>query len=431
MSLIEQFQQQISRYQPNQNQFLIGFSGGLDSTVLLALFAKLREKQPHLQLRAIHIHHGLSLNADVWATHCQSVCQQFAIPFILEKVQLKNGMGIEAAARQARYLAIQRHIQTNELLATAHHQQDQVETFFLALKRGSGVAGLSAMKAQNTIFNLRIFRPLLGFSRQQLVQYAQDNQLQWIEDESNQDNQYERNFLRNQVLPLFRQRWTYFDQAVQRSAQHCEEQQQLLTELLQAELQEHTSKKDRTFSLEHFSKWSSLKQKALLRLWLMELQQPMPSTKQLEQIIQDVIYAESDRVPQFHLDNQMLRRYRDKLYLTDIFSDLRKIIVPVVLDQKIHLPDNLGEICISKSPDGLQVTWREYHHLLPLTIAPISIRFSYSGSVRHANGINQDIKKCWQAHNVPVWLRQRTPLIFYGEHFQCAVGSFINHLPSR
>ncbi|MFZ7216980.1 tRNA lysidine(34) synthetase TilS [Avibacterium avium] len=424
MTLIEQFQQQLQR-QPHSH-FLIALSGGLDSTVLLALIAKLREKQPHFQLRAIHIHHGLSPNADDWACHCQQLCQQFSIPLIVEKVQLAQGMGIEAAARQARYQAIGRHILAQEILLTAHHQQDQTETFFLALKRGSGVSGLSAMKTQSAVFNFTIFRPLLPFSRQQLHQYAIENQLSWIEDESNQNNQYERNFLRNQILPQLRERWAYFDQAVQRSANHCAEQQQLLAELLQAELEKNSRKNDRTFDLTNFHKWSMLKQKALLRLWLETLQQPMPSTKQLEQLIQDVIFAETDRNPQFQLGNKILRRYQQRLYLTEIFADLRALKIPVRLNQRIELPDNLGEIRFTQTQSAIQIQWQGKSYQLPLTDAPISIRFAYSGKVRNAQGVHQDIKKLWQAHNVPVWQRTRTPLIFYGETFQSAVGHFQN-----
>ncbi|MCW9697962.1 tRNA lysidine(34) synthetase TilS [Avibacterium sp. 20-129] len=428
MTLIEQVQQQLQR-QPNTH-FLIALSGGLDSTVLLALLAKLRENQPHLALRAIHIHHRLSPNADDWVRHCQQLCQQFSIPLIIEKVQLVQGMGIEAAARQARYQAIARHIKTQEMLLTAHHQQDQTETFFLALKRGSGVSGLSAMKAQSAVFNLRIFRPLLDFSRQQLWQYAIENQLSWIEDESNQDNQYERNFLRNEILPKLRERWANFDQAVQRSATHCAQQQQLLTELLQPELEKYANKTHRTFDLTDFSQWSVLKQNALLRLWLETLQQPMPSTKQLEQLIQDVILAQSDRNPQFQLGDKMLRRYQQRLYLTEIFADLRQIHIPVILNQPLALPDQLGTICFSQTESAIQVQWQNQIYFLPLTNLPISIRFAYSGKVRNAQGIHQDIKKLWQAHNVPVWQRQRTPLIFYGENFQSAVGFFQNFVPA-
>lgn len=146
------------------NKLLIAFSGGLDSTALLSLVKKLREKRPHLSLRAIHIHHGLSPNADTWTEHCQQLCEQFAIPLIIEKVKVEMHDGIEAGAREARYQAISTHIQPNEYLVTAHHLNDQTETFFLALKRGTGLQGLGAMQKESQLFGMPILRPLLSFS---------------------------------------------------------------------------------------------------------------------------------------------------------------------------------------------------------------------------------------------------------------------------
>lgn len=165
MDLLSNIEKQLK--QTSAQGFLIALSGGLDSTVLLSLLAKLRQKQPHLQtlsLRAIHIHHGLSQNADNWAQHCQDLCNQFQIPLIIERVQVDKTNGIEAGAREARYQAIKKYLQTQEMLVTAHHLNDQTETFFLALKRGSGLQGLGAMQQQSVLFGMPILRPLLGLS---------------------------------------------------------------------------------------------------------------------------------------------------------------------------------------------------------------------------------------------------------------------------
>ena len=240
MDLLSDIEKQLK--QTSTQGFLIALSGGLDSTVLLSLFAKLRQKRPHLQplsIRAIHIHHGLSPNADSWAKHCQNLCDQFQIPLIVELVQVDKTNGIEAGAREARYQAIKKHLQTQEVLVTAHHLNDQTETFFLALKRGSGLQGLGAMQQRSVLFGMPILRPLLGFTRPQLENYAQKEKLNWITDESNKDNRFDRNFLRNEILPELRERWAYFDLAVQRSAQHCFEQQQLINDLLSEAFAEH------------------------------------------------------------------------------------------------------------------------------------------------------------------------------------------------
>ena len=196
MDLLSDIENQLK--QTSAQGFLIALSGGLDSTVLLSLFAKLRQKRPHLQplsIRVIHIHHGLSPNADNWAKHCQNLCDQFQIPLIVERVQVDKNNGIEAGAREARYQSIKKHLQTQEMLVTAHHLNDQTETFFLALKRGSGLQGLGAMQQQSVLFGMPILRPLLGFTRPQLEDYAKKEKLNWITDESNEDNRYDRNFL--------------------------------------------------------------------------------------------------------------------------------------------------------------------------------------------------------------------------------------------
>ncbi|WP_040977458.1 tRNA lysidine(34) synthetase TilS [Necropsobacter massiliensis] len=424
--LFEQFCRQISDYAPSQTEFLLGFSGGLDSSALLGLFAELRKKQPHFMLRAIHIHHGLSRNADQWAQHCQNLCQQLEIPLIIEKVRVDTRAGIEAGARDARYSAIKKHLHENEILVTAHHQQDQTETFFLALKRGSGLQGLSAMAVKSAVNNLPIFRPLLPFSRAQLEDYVRALKLPWIEDESNADNHYERNFLRHQILPRLRRRWPHFDHAVQRSARHCFEQQQLIDELINRDFQQYYAKSDRTFDISGFAQFSVLRQKALLRRWLAALNLAMPSVVQLEQLITDVISARADRNPQFHWQNQVIRRYRNRLYLTENFADLSKIRLDIQPNQTIALPDNLGTLRLHETQEGLLAQWQHYHQPLPTTDLPIQIRFAYSGAVRNKNGVNQDIKKLWQQAEVPVWQRRRIPLIFYGEQFKSAVGFFVD-----
>ncbi|MBN6710676.1 tRNA lysidine(34) synthetase TilS [Haemophilus haemoglobinophilus] len=425
MDLLQQLQNQLEQF-PTQNKFLLGFSGGLDSTVLVSLFAKLRKKQPHLSLRAIHIHHGLSKNADSWAFHCQQVCQLLDIPFICQKVQVDRTQGVEAGAREARYQAIAQHLQENEILVTAHHQQDQIETFFLALKRGSGLQGLSAMQMHNWIFNVPVLRPLLHCTRQQFEHYAQKEKLRWIEDESNVDNRYERNFLRNDILPMLRQRWQHFDNSVQRSAQHCFEQQQLINELLQEEFNKIYDKSDRTLSIVNFHTYSILKQKALLRAWLQQQRIFMPSTIQLDQIIQNVIQAQEDRNPTFRLGEQVLRRYQKRLYITPTLQDLTHLRLSIKANECINLPDNLGQICLLEQDNYLQVTWQDKQVLLPLTQEKIGIRFSYSGKVKLPQGFHQEMKKCWQEHNVPAWQRTRIPLIFYGDTFKSAVGFFDN-----
>ncbi|MDU4275768.1 MAG: tRNA lysidine(34) synthetase TilS, partial [Enterobacter asburiae] len=220
-------------------QLLVGFSGGLDSTVLLHRLKCWRDREPDVQLRAIHIHHGLSPRAEMWVAHCEAMCAAWAIPLLVERVTLaEEGLGIEAQARKARYAAFAGALRTGEALVTAQHLDDQCETFLLALKRGSGPAGLSAMPERSEFAGTTLLRPLLGETRASLEVWAREHQLSWIEDESNQDDGYDRNFLRLRVLPLLSERWPHFADATARSAMLCAEQESLLDELLSDELAE-------------------------------------------------------------------------------------------------------------------------------------------------------------------------------------------------
>ena len=216
-------------------QLLVGFSGGLDSTVLLHRLKLWRDQEPDVQLRALHVHHGLSPHAEDWVAHCEALCATWGIPLSVERVRLQDeGLGTEAQARKARYAAFARVVQPGEVLVTAQHLDDQCETFLLALKRGSGPAGLSAMPERTDFAGTQLIRPLLRETRASLETWARTHQLSWIEDESNQDDSYDRNFLRLRVVPLLTERWPHFADATARSAMLCAEQESLLDELLTA-----------------------------------------------------------------------------------------------------------------------------------------------------------------------------------------------------
>ena len=258
-------------------QFLVAFSGGLDSTVLLHQLVCWRERDPTLQLRAIHIHHGLSANADSWVAHCQQVCQHWQVPLVVERVTLADdGLGVEAHARQARYQAFRGALRPGEALVTAQHLDDQCETFLLALKRGSGPTGLAAMAASSGFAATRLLRPLLNTRRETLHQWALAHQLSWIEDESNQDDTYDRNFLRLRVVPQLNARWPHFSEAVARSASLCGEQEQLLDELLAEDLAKLVAD-DGSLAIDALASMSAPRRAALLRRWLARHSAPMHS----------------------------------------------------------------------------------------------------------------------------------------------------------
>ena len=198
-------------------KLLIAYSGGLDSHVLLHLVSQFPQAS-HYQVRAMHIHHGLQEEADAWVPHCQSVCADLNIPLQINhlNLELKKGESIEEAARAARYIALKESLKQGEVLLTAHHQNDQAETLLLQLFRGAGVQGLAGMPTISSFGSGQHARPLLNASRQSLEMYAEEHQLSFIEDPSNKDSAFDRNYLRNEVLPQLRERWPSIDKTISR-----------------------------------------------------------------------------------------------------------------------------------------------------------------------------------------------------------------------
>lgn len=404
-------------------QFLVAFSGGLDSTVLLHQFMLWRQQLPELQLRAIHIHHGLSPHAEVWVAHCQAVCARWQIPLTVVRVRVENeGEGLEAQARKARYQAFADALRPGEVLATAQHLDDQCETFLLALKRGSGPAGLSAMPASLPFAGTQLIRPLLNHSREALHQWALNHGLAWIEDESNADASFDRNFLRLDVLPLLHERWPHFADAVARSAALCGEQEQLLDELLAEELAAATNAEG-ALSIAALHGVSDVRRRALLRRWLAQRGAIMPSRAMVDRLWQEVAQAREDAAPCVRLGEFAVRRYRSCLWWTRATESQRdtQLCWPAPFNP-LTLPAGLGELSL--------VTGGELR--APCADEAVSVRFQAPGLL-HIVGREggRKLKKLWQESGVPPWRRDTTPLLFYGETLIAAAGVFVTQEGKR
>jgi len=214
----------------------IAFSGGLDSTVLLHLLATLAKTDTFPPLSAIHVHHGLQAAADAWPAHCRAVCDALGVPLQVIRVQVRPGASLERAAREARYQAFAEVTGAGELLITGQHRDDQAETLLFRLLRGAGVRGLAAMPVQRPLAGGYLVRPLLDVSRADLEAYAREHQLTWVEDPSNADPRFSRNYLRHHVFPRLIERWPQAVSTMARSAEHLSEAQGLLDELAQMDL---------------------------------------------------------------------------------------------------------------------------------------------------------------------------------------------------
>ncbi|MGI9321112.1 MAG: tRNA lysidine(34) synthetase TilS, partial [Thiogranum sp.] len=193
---------------PRAREYWVAFSGGVDSHVLLHLLAEARRQLPG-SLAAVHVNHQIQQQSGDWEIHCRSVCEELRVPFHLLRVQGKAraGESPEAAARTARYRALADWLPTDAVLTTAQHRDDQAETLLLQLFRGSGPRGLAAMPENSALGRGRLLRPFLETSRQAIVSYARAHRLRWIEDPSNTDTRYDRNLLRQRIMPELQQQW--------------------------------------------------------------------------------------------------------------------------------------------------------------------------------------------------------------------------------
>lgn len=414
MTQLAQLEQRLA----GEQQLLVAFSGGLDSTVLLHQLTLLRQQRPELQLRAIHVHHGLSPYADSWAEHCQSVCAAWQVALEIVKISVDGrDSGIEGAAREGRYRALRASLRPGEALVTAQHLDDQCETLLLALKRGSGPAGLAAMPVSLMLGEHRLLRPLLSCQRTELENWAEEYQLRWIEDESNQDTRYDRNFLRQRVLPLLNARWPHFAAAAARSATLCGEQEQLLDELL-AESLATLIQPDGALRINGFAELSEARRAALLRRWIAHCGGKMPSRDAINRLFQEVIAAREDAAPRLQLGEHEIRRYRQALYWLPLRSSVRDQQIPWrEPTQPLTLPQGLGILQLAASGTKIRA---------PHVDETVTVRFQAQGrfAIEGRNG-HRSIKKLWQECGVPPWMRESTPLIFYNETLIAALDTFV------
>lgn len=421
MNLYQTFSTIIDRYYAPNTRIVLAFSGGVDSRVLLDLLAQYKDEK-QADCLAVYVHHGLSSNADDWLAKCQTWAIQSGIDFIAEHVQLNsNGESLEACAREARYQALRQHLDANDLLLTGQHSDDQVETFLLALKRGSGPKGLSGMGEATALGAATIVRPLLSVSRAQIEHYALQQGLQWVEDESNQDTRFDRNFIRHQISPLLTQRWPHFAQSVNRSAQLCAEQELLIEELLQDKLQAGVAK-DGSLDITLLSSVSELSRARLIRMWLAQQNIRMPSREHLGQIWHQVALAKQDANPSLNLADGQVRRFSNRLYTVTKYADITDWQSTVTINQALSLPDNLGYLLLKSCSAG---------HLSQHALAQgdLKITFNPEGLSAHPaeRGHSRKLKKLFQEYGVPSWQRRRMPILMCGDNVAAIADLFIDH----
>lgn len=404
------------RHFPAPQSYLVAFSGGLDSTVLLHALSRCRD-QWAVPLQAIHIHHGLQPLAEQWLDHCAGQCQALAVPFVALRVAVarSSGEGLEAAARRARYHAISERMAPGDMLLTAHHQDDQAETLLLQLLRGAGVAGVAAMAPLKPFAGGWHGRPLLGISRAELHHYAQSKGLAWVDDPSNLDVALERNYLRQRVVPRLHDHYPALGATLARSARHFAEAQELLGALGELDFA-RCGTEGGGLSVALLGELSAARQRNLLRYWIARRGFRLPDSRRLQQICDQVLPAAVDAAPLVNWGGAELRRYRDTLTLMAPLPAVPQGGLPWRLERPLALPAGLGLLHGHEAPgEGLA--------LARLAGRSLEVRFRRGGERCRPAGRHErhTLKNLWQERGIPPWQRERMPLLFVdGELAQVA-----------
>ena len=386
-------------------KLVLAFSGGLDSCVLLHLLANLRKTLP-FQLSAHHVNHGLSPNAKSWANFCAETCAKLNIPFTLSKVKVEqnSGLGLEATAREARYKALLGA--DADFIVLAHHQDDQAETLLLQLARGAGVKGLAGMGATNG----KLLRPLLDQPRSALEAYAKTNNLTWIEDESNADTKFDRNFMRHEILPNLAKQYPAIRQTISRSAAHLADCSALLDDLAELDASHALKQNKQQLSLQTLASLSAARASNLVRWWLAQNQLAMPSTPVLQQIVQQLLGAKADAAILIKVsDSLTVRRYQGNAYLVPDIAVSEPINLLWQGEDSITLPDNSRLVFTLKLGEGFALN----------RVKNIKLRIkNREGGERFRPELGRpyrSLKQVLQTHAMPPWQREQLPLIFMDE----------------
>ncbi len=400
---------------PPAGRYVVGYSGGLDSSVLLHALHGVRNRL-NARIAAIHVNHHLHPEAGYWDRFAKARCEALTIP--CETVELSEppppGMSLEAWARQQRYRVFERVLGSGEMLLLAHQRDDQAETLLLQLLRGAGPHGLAAMPKCKRFAQGWLARPLLDTARSSLEGYARSHALAWIDDPSNRDPRFHRNYLRRQITPVLQQGWPGYRRTLSRAAALQAEAAALLDELAFEDLARIQAREE--LLIPHLRELSGTRCRNLLRAWIVVRGHPVPSAVKLHQIVREVIGAGPDRQPLVAWKDTEVRRYRDRLFIMRPLGEAAgKMHTPWVPGRPLELASGTLTSSLQKG-QGLCVRLCQGKRL--------EIRFRRGGERARLAGQahTRSLKQLFQEAAIPPWVRDRTPLIYIDDELAAVAG---------
>ena len=394
----------------------VAFSGGIDSMVLLHLINRIRSLDPdsYPQLEAIHVNHGLSQNADLWERHCLIFCQSHNIPFYAERVGVENaGGGLESAAREARYRVFEKYLPSSSVLFLGHHLEDQIETFFLRLMRGAGLKGLKAIPHSRSLSRATLIRPLLKNTKAELEAYAQEHKLVAIQDSSNDDVSYDRNFLRHRLLPILESRWPGYRRTVARAIGHFHEVDRILEASLPGNINLVSQCGDPGLSISAMKEEGEESAKRMVRRFLTEQGLSMPNQASLNEFIRQIFYGREDSSALLKIRKRQIRRFREGIFLLPSLPDrCPEILSAMPLNETVVI-EGVGSVCLRA---GLN------QKAIPIQGTKVALCWRSSEWIAQSSKLRKKIKKIFNSKAIPPWWRDRIPIAI-NENELIAIGT--------
>ncbi|HSP00343.1 MAG TPA: tRNA lysidine(34) synthetase TilS, partial [Thioalkalivibrio sp.] len=392
------------RHLPSHSRLRIALSGGMDSVLLVHVAAALYANTGRLS--AIHVNHQLQPNAGHTEQFCQQLCNRLKVPLEIRRVVVNgcantdgdSSRGVEEAARNARYRVFEEILTPGELLLMAHHGDDQAETVLFRMLRGSGVAGLGGMPRSRPLGEGALFRPLLDFSRAELRALATENGIDWVEDPSNIDERFDRNFLRQSIMPLLKSRWPSLVNRIAHSARSCREGDELARKLAEIRFQQCANERG-ALGVNKLAELALAEQKNLLRWWIKKHRHESPAIADWEQVLAGFLDAPPDRDPELRGPGYVVRRYQGCLYLVPAPSAVPSGKPTLVPDQELAW----GEWRLRLTASG--------NRKMPAPDIRISARAGGERLRTALDGPSKSLKNWLQENNIPPWERARLPLL--------------------
>ena len=395
---------------PRAKRWVIAYSGGVDSHVLLQRCRQFLQHADNMpELAAIHINHQLQQQADDWAAHCVTQAEALGVPLTVVKVKVEQlpQTSLEDQARKARYQVFETFLQPGDVLLQGHHANDQAETLILRLLRGSGSLGLGAMPQRRALGAGHLYRPLLDIPKVAIEAYAQELGLSWVEDPSNLQTLFDRNYVRAEVLPVIQKRWPQYLDNFSRAARLSAESAQLNAELAELDFQAIVTEQG-GLRVEPLLLLSRARCNNLLRYWLQRQCLPMPSEQQLLGVVETVLLAQDDAQPQLGWPGAEVYRFAGQLIARPPLPEFDGG-VSLIWDTQLPVAlSGAGEL-LPKRVAGRGLKLNKFKQL--------RICYRQGGEIcrPHGRGGSRKLKKLLQELAVPYWLRDRVPLLYVGE----------------